>query len=155
MPHLHDKIDFCAETFIVYKNTVLLRKHDKLKIWLGVGGHIELNEDPNEAAVREVWEEVGLKVVLYCEENKQPTFSVKTKQSLIPPQYLNRHPITESHEHIALVYFAKAETQQLNLSTEEKSDDCRWFTKAEIIKNDCGIGDDICFYALKALETLS
>ena len=65
-------MDFCAETFIVYKNTVLLRKHDKLKRWLSVGGHIELYEDPSEAAVREVKEEVGLDVELYQEADDLP-----------------------------------------------------------------------------------
>lgn len=39
-----------------------MRRHDKYKIWLGVGGHIELDEDPNQAALREVKEEVGLAV---------------------------------------------------------------------------------------------
>ena len=62
MPHLHEKIDFTAEVFIVYQNKVLLRKHDKYKMWLSVGGHIELDEEPNQAAVREVKEEAGLDV---------------------------------------------------------------------------------------------
>ena len=59
MPHIHEKIDFTAEVFIVHHNRVLLRLHDKYNIWLSVGGHIELNEDPMEAAIREVKEEVG------------------------------------------------------------------------------------------------
>ena len=45
MPHIHDKIDFTVEVFVVYKNKVLLRKHDKYKLWLSVGGHIELEDD--------------------------------------------------------------------------------------------------------------
>lgn len=77
MPHIHDKIDFCSETFVVYKGTILLRKHDKNKIWRSVGGHIELDEDPNEAAVREVKEEVGLDVVLFNEAGKLPAFKTK------------------------------------------------------------------------------
>ncbi len=59
MPHIHEKIDFCVEVFIVHKNKVLLRVHDKFKFWLSIGGHIELDEDPIEAAYREVKEEVG------------------------------------------------------------------------------------------------
>ena len=65
MPHIHEKMDFTVETFIVHKNKVLLRKHDKLKIWMSVGGHVELDEDPVEAALREVKEEVGLDITLY------------------------------------------------------------------------------------------
>ena len=40
LPHIHEKIDFTVEVFIVYKNKVLLRMHDKVKKWLGPGGHI-------------------------------------------------------------------------------------------------------------------
>ena len=58
MAHVHEKIDFTVDTFIVFNNKVLLRHHDKYDMWLPVGGHIELGEDPNEAAVREVKEEV-------------------------------------------------------------------------------------------------
>jgi ADP-ribose pyrophosphatase YjhB (NUDIX family) len=64
MPHLHEKLDFVSDVFIVHENKVLLRKHDKYKIWLSVGGHIEAGEDPTEAAIREVKEEVGLDIKL-------------------------------------------------------------------------------------------
>jgi len=59
MPHIHDKIDFTVEVFIVHKNKVLLRMHDKFHIWCSIGGHIELDEDPIEAAYRKVKEGVG------------------------------------------------------------------------------------------------
>jgi ADP-ribose pyrophosphatase YjhB (NUDIX family) len=65
MSHIHEKIDFTVGVFVVYKDKVLLRKHDKYNLWLCVGGHIELDEDPNEAALREVKEEVGLDVTLW------------------------------------------------------------------------------------------
>ena len=58
MAHIHEEIDFTASVLIVHKNKVLLRKHEKYNIWLGPGGHIELNEDPNETAVKEAKEEV-------------------------------------------------------------------------------------------------
>lgn len=154
MPHIHDKIDFCVETFIVYQNRVLLRLHDKLKIWLSVGGHIELDEDPIEAATREIKEEVGLKVNFYQEKGKQPDFK-NDKKSIIPPQFVNRHPISENHEHIVFVYFAKAKTDKLQLSEIEKSGGCKWFTRQDLVENEEGIRKDIVFYALRALEKLS
>src|SRR3989338_3390899 len=109
MPHIHDKIDFCSETFIVFKNKVLLRKHDKFKIWLSVGGHVELHEDPSEAAVREVKEEVGLDIALYREDGKQPDFKDNKNRSIVLPQFLNRHSVSNDHEHIVHIYFAKSE----------------------------------------------
>jgi 8-oxo-dGTP pyrophosphatase MutT (NUDIX family) len=63
MAHIHTKpgqVDHTVEVFVVSGGKVLLRKHDKYGIWLSVGGHIELDEDPNQAALREVKEEVGL-----------------------------------------------------------------------------------------------
>ncbi len=155
MPHIHDKIDFCSETFIVFDNKVLLRKHDKFKIWLSVGGHIELDEDPGLAAVREAKEEVGLDIVLYQEEGKQPEFHDGKNISLIPPQYLNRHQVTENHDHIVFIYFGRSQTDALKLSETEVTEDCRWFSKEEILNNDLGISDMVQFYALQALEKLS
>ena len=80
MPHINNKIDFTVEVFIVYNNKVLLRKHDKYKIWLGVGGHIELDEDPNQAAVREVKEEVGLDIMLF--DKNTPAFNIENYKEL-------------------------------------------------------------------------
>ncbi len=153
MPHIHDKIDFTVETFIVNKDRVLLRKHDKYKIWLSIGGHIELDEDPNKAAVREVKEEVGLEVKLYHDYS----FSQIKREGyreLIPPQFMNRHRINETHEHVSLVYFASSNSDKLILSQTEKSENCRWFTQDELDYPEYGIEDRIKMYAKKALETL-
>jgi 8-oxo-dGTP pyrophosphatase MutT (NUDIX family) len=154
MPHLHEKVDFCSEVFIVFKNKVLLRKHDKLKIWLSVGGHIELDEDPEQAAIREVKEEVGLVVSLFNEEDLA-FLNQEGLKSLIRPQYVSRHRINENHEHVAFVFFAKAKTDKLKLSDSEKSDECRWFSKEDLDSGKYSIRKEIRFYALKALETLS
>lgn len=154
MPHIHEKIDFCAETFIVFENKVLLRVHDKHKIWFSVGGHIELDEDPNTAAIREVKEEVGLDIELYKEEGAQPHFKDGQK-SLIPPQFMAIHPVTETHSHVVLIYFARSHTDKLELSTTEVAEDCRWFTKDELLDSKYGISEKIVFYALKALKELS
>ena len=130
MPHIHDKIDFTSEVFIVYKNSVLLRKHDKYGIWLSVGGHIELDEDPVEAAIREVKEEIGLDFEIYSGDLDLPK-DLDYKE-LIPPQFMNRHRINSNHEHITFVYFAKSKTDKLNLSEEEKTEACKWFTIEEL-----------------------
>lgn len=153
MPHIHEKIDFTSEVFVVYEDKVLLRIHDKLKKWLSVGGHIELNEDPNIAAVREVKEEVGLDIELFG--NKNHSFNSCTYQELIPPKYLNRHRINENHEHVTLVYFAKSSTDKLIPSKTEIADDCRWFTREELDSKSYDIMDHVKFYAKKALEELS
>ncbi|MCF7901682.1 NUDIX domain-containing protein [Candidatus Woesearchaeota archaeon] len=154
MPHINEKIDFTVEVYIVFKNKVLLRKHDKYKLWLSVGGHIELYEDPNEAAVREVKEEVGLDVKLYIDDSYHMTLSEKFSE-LIRPQFLNRHRINDSHEHICLVYFARANTDKLIFSDVEKSGGCKWFFRNELNDPKYGVNDVVKMYANCALDKLS
>ena len=154
MPHIHEKIDFTVEVFIVFENRVLLRKHDKYGIWLSTGGHIELNEDPNQAAIREVKEEVGLDIVLDRTlipfEKELPDY-----KELIPPKFLNRHLIKDEHEHVTLTYFATTETDILSPSEEEKSKELKWFTKEDLDSTSYDLKDSVRFYAKKALEELS
>lgn len=151
MPHIHEKIDFVVGVFVVYENTVLLRFHEKLHTWLAVGGHIELDEDPQEAAIREAKEETGLDITLY---NSHQVFNDKNYRPLATPQYMGRSKMTETHEHIDLVYFAKSETDvfQESVYEHEKNVEMKWFTREELEKTD--ILENIKFYALKALETL-
>jgi 8-oxo-dGTP pyrophosphatase MutT (NUDIX family) len=46
---------------------VLLVEHRKLGWWLYPGGHIEPNEDPAQAVVREVAEETGIRGQIVAE----------------------------------------------------------------------------------------
>jgi len=152
MPHIHDKIDFTVEVFIVYKNTVLLRKHDKYKIWLSVGGHIELDEDPNQTAIREVKEETSLNVNLAGQILKFEELS--DYKELIPPKFLNRHKINDSHEHVTMVYFASTENNEVIQGQNEISDDIHWFTLEELEDAKYNIRESIKYYAKRALEEL-
>lgn len=153
MAHIHKLIDFTVEVFIVYKNKVLLRKHDKYNKWLSIGGHIELNEDPNEAAIREVKEEVGLNIKL--DDSLQKFRKKDETNELIPPYFLNRNRISKTHEHVTLVYFAKSNTDKISqLKKDEISEECRWFTKEEIEQNK-EILPNIEYYSLTALQKLS
>jgi 8-oxo-dGTP pyrophosphatase MutT (NUDIX family) len=154
MPHIHEKIDFTVEVFVVHKNKVLLRKHDKYHIWLSVGGHIELDEDPIQAAIREVKEEVGLDIELFGDTDTLDA-NRDEYQELLPPQFLNRHRINENHEHITLVYFATSKTDQITeMAEHEKSEDCRWLTSAELDEL-TDISESIKHYAKTALATLA
>ncbi len=154
MPHIHNKIDFTVEVFVVCRNKVLLRKHDKYRIWLSVGGHIELDEDPNEAAIREVKKEVGLNVKLAGE----PLFlkeDRKNYQELIPPKFLNRHRINDTHEHVTLVYFADSEADIVKPSGKERETECKWFTLEELDSGTYELKENVRVYAKTALKELN
>ncbi len=153
MPHIHEDIDFTVDVYVVYKNKVLLRMHEKYNMWLAVGGHVELTEDVNEAAIREVKEEVGLDVVL---DNHLQTFHLDNKnfKELIPPYHFNIHTINERHRHSSLVYFARSNSDFIiQPEGEEKSSACVWFTKEEIEKHP-DLNPEIRYYALHALTVL-
>lgn len=152
MPHIHEKIDFTVEVFIVYKDKVLLRMHDKYGIWCSVGGHIELDEDPIQAAYREVKEEVGLDVILVGKDipvlENDPNFTI-----LMPPQYFGRHRVSDTHEHLVSVYFARATTDQVSDSeSEHERSETRWVTMEELDTMD--LVPNIKFYAQEALKEL-
>lgn len=155
MPHLHTEpgqVDHTVDVFIVYKDKVLLRKHDKYKIWLGVGGHIELDEDPNQAALREVKEEVGLDVELRG-SNIPVDLGQEDYYELIPPIFLNRHAINHDHDHVSYVYFALSDSNKV--IPENSDDEWHWLNENELQENKLQIQPTIKRYALEALRTLS
>jgi 8-oxo-dGTP pyrophosphatase MutT (NUDIX family) len=153
MPHIHEKIDFTVEVFIVYHNMVLLRLHDKYNKWLSVGGHIELDEDPIEAAIREVKEEVGLDVKLIGETIDVDQTRVDYKE-LMPPRFLNQHKINETHKHISFVYFAKSENDEVVASGDDRSDNWHWFTLQELDDPKYNLQLSTKYYAQQALKEL-
>jgi hypothetical protein len=63
---------------------------------------------------------------------------------LYPPVYLDVHPITPTHHHIGLVYFATAASDQVTLAADEH-EAIRWFSEAELHDPACGIQPDVLF----------
>ncbi len=154
MPHIHEKIDFTSEVFIVYKNKVLLRMHEKYNKWLGVGGHIELDEDPNQAAIREVKEEVGLDITLWGKVDSSN--NEENYHELIPPIFLNRHRVSSSHEHVTFVYFAISDTDIIDQDkVKEVIPETKWFTIDELDDPQYGIIGNIKMCAREALRQLA
>lgn len=152
MAHIHEKIDFTVDVFIVHKDRVLLRKHEKYKIWLVPGGHIQPDEDPNEAVIREAKEEVGLDIRLW-DGTRRFSKEAGGNIQLIPPVSLNRHKINDAHEHVSMVYFATTDSDDVHTEHEEdRSDEWCWLKKDELDTLD--LRSDIRFFAELALDTL-
>lgn len=155
MPHIHPEAnDFVVDVYIVYRNKVFLRMHDKYHIWLSPGGHIELNEDPNEAIIREAREETGLEIKLVGNESL-PDTNEKGYRELLAPRYLNVHSIREPHKHISMVYFATSNNDKVIPSGNDKSDNWKWFSMEELNNPIYNLKKSVKFYARKALEELS
>jgi 8-oxo-dGTP pyrophosphatase MutT (NUDIX family) len=152
MAHIHEKIDWTVSVFIVHADKVLLRVHDKYHTFLGVGGHVELDEDPLTAAKRECMEEVGLAIHIPGEDEAQlylkDRFQLRT---LPPPAKMNIHFISDTHQHCDIIYYATCEST--DVIPENADDSWEWLTKEEIEKRDDIIGY-IKYCALGALAEL-
>jgi 8-oxo-dGTP pyrophosphatase MutT (NUDIX family) len=72
-------------------------------MWLPPGGHIERDELPDDAALREVFEETGLRVELVGERREDVSDPVQ----LYRPAGVQLENIGPGHQHIDLIYFAK------------------------------------------------
>jgi 8-oxo-dGTP pyrophosphatase MutT (NUDIX family) len=142
--------DFTANITIVHQNKVLLHFHKDLKRWLPVGGHIEKDELPEEAAIREAGEEAGLEIELY-DNDKASSLSDSRQSRLKMPMHIFLEDIHEDHQHIDFIYYAKANTFRLN-PAEEETNELRWFTVGELDELDAG--QPIKYIAREALELL-
>ncbi|HEX7633224.1 MAG TPA: NUDIX domain-containing protein [Candidatus Saccharimonadales bacterium] len=147
MPHIHELYDFVVAIYIVHDDNVLLVNHPRYGKWLSPGGHIELNEDPEEALYREVAEETGLKVTILGA--KPPAVTLTTKP-LSRPDYVDVHEANPPHKHISLTYFAKSESGEFVRSAEHT--ELRWFTASELHDPQYGLDDIVIFYAEQALK---
>lgn len=147
MPHIHEKIDFAVCVFVVHSGRVLLVHHKQLNRWLPVGGHVELDEDPEQAAIRETREECGLEIALLG--TRQPCLSPNSKP-LIAPRFMDIHRISDTHQHVGLIYFATASSDATRLATNEHLD-IRWCAPTELDTLDPPLDPAIRWYCLKAI----
>jgi 8-oxo-dGTP pyrophosphatase MutT (NUDIX family) len=151
MAHIHEKIDFTVAIFVVHNEKILLIHHRKLDKWLPLGGHIELNEDPEQAALREAKEESGLDVELLGE--RPPTTSPGTR-ALIAPRFLDIHRISDTHEHIGMIYWAKPRGGKVQLATEEHHD-IRWCSADDLDKLLPPMSNAVKWYCRQAIGEIS
>lgn len=98
--------DFTVAVFVVHGGKVLLHYHRKLQRWLPPGGHIEPNELPDEAAVREVLEETGVRAALVSDGAIDVDAPGQPRQ-LCRPAGIQLADIMPGHQHIDLVYLAR------------------------------------------------
>lgn len=152
MSHIHKLIDFTVGAFIVFKSKVLLVNHKELKLWLPPGGHIELDEDPEQALIREIEEETGLKKSQIDIMSEKPRIrNDSSRKMLLPPKWLDIHWINKTHKHIGLGYVVKSKTQKVVLAKKEHYE-IRWFTERDLNNNKYKLISNIKFYCKEAVK---
>lgn len=119
---------FTSTTIIVHDNKALLHLHKKLDIWIPVGGHIDRDELPQEAAIREIKEETGLEVKLY---NPDKQIHMGDVLQLLRPMHILLENINKFHQHIDFVFYATSDSDKLHPQDGE-TNNLKWFTSEEI-----------------------
>ena len=98
-----------ATGFVVYSDATLLHWHRRVQAWLPPGGHVEANEDPVQAVLREVLEETGLEVEIVPSRDDGARFA--SVQQLEPPRTLLVEDVYDetvgAHQHIDMIYFTR------------------------------------------------
>jgi ADP-ribose pyrophosphatase YjhB (NUDIX family) len=136
--------DFTATTFVVHEDRTLLLHHRKLGMWLPPGGHIDLHELPNQAALREVREESGLEVELHNQGQ------VIGHVLMLPQPYcILLEDISPGHQHIDLIYFARVSGGNL-AHAEREARAARWYSWEELGEPE--IAEDIRELGRRAIE---
>jgi 8-oxo-dGTP pyrophosphatase MutT (NUDIX family) len=130
---------YTASVYIFHENKVLLIYHNKLEKWLPCGGHIEENETPPEAAIREAKEETEIDIEFLRQENIEiDCWNAKSieRPYLCLLENIPEHKGTLPHQHIDFVFIAKPKNEislhknSVTISSHEN----RWFTHKEILE---------------------
>jgi 8-oxo-dGTP diphosphatase len=112
---------------------VLLVHHNKVRLWLYPGGHIDPNEDPAQAAVREVREEAGIDVEIIREDR----FRHPAVGTVPSPFAIITMPVTDrevgAHHHIDMLYVCRALSNEVTHQPEEVGG-CTWVAVADVAR---------------------
>lgn len=125
---------FTATAYVIADDHVLLISHPKYGKWNPPGGHVEVNETPCEAAIREVLEETGVQVELIKLENIWCDYP--NARSLIRPYMVLLEEIPPrgeqpAHQHIDMIYLAMPLSKE-RLPIPSDRMQARWFSRAEV-----------------------
>ena len=114
-----DLVHVTGSAIITGPRGVVLHLHKRMGLWLQPGGHVDLGEDPADAALREATEETGLALV---HATDPPTIA-----------HVDAHDGPKGHFHLDVRYVLTATTDADPTPPPEESQDCRWFDWDEAI----------------------
>lgn len=119
-----------ATVYVTNNGRVLLHMHKKYNTWFPLGGHIEEDELPHEAVLREVKEESGLDVTLFTAEDI--AFSTGLVGRIPQPLRIYNEGIGSEEEFLDFIYAATA-LKDTPCSEDDESDIFRWFCADELL----------------------
>lgn len=130
---------FVATGFVLNKDRskMLMVHHRKLDKWVAPGGHIEPDETPTEAALREVLEETGVEAEIVECSNVKLTPEPEMEAQLEPPfamlsEYIPQHGDTDAHIHLDFIFICEADDRKPISQQIKEVKDVRWMTWEEV-----------------------
>lgn len=123
------------------RTKILLVHHKRLDKWLPAGGHLEENEIPHEAVMREVFEETGVRALPIIENEYDLGMKGETDTQIPRPfammyQIIPKSSKDEEHIHLDMGYILEADEAAVLTAQAQEVHDVRWFTKADIAESD-------------------
>lgn len=120
------KIDYCASAIVInpVNKKILLVKHNIFNKWVQPGGHIEQNESPEEAAIRETYEETSIKIKLLGERFPRST-------DYIRPLSIQKNE-RNGKIHLDFFYIGIPEGSHKPIPDINEVSQANWFTRKEL-----------------------
>ncbi len=123
---------YMAVGYLMKNGKVLLNHHKKFNKWTPPGGHMEEDETPDQAVIREWKEELGLDVcVLPAIES---FFKGDSNATPVPmPFYIDLEREGFQVPHLGFYFYVKLldENQVINIQESELYD-AKWFSKEDL-----------------------
>lgn len=118
---------FCASVFIINPadKKILLVHHKGFNMWVQPGGHIDADETFEEAAMREAYEETGVKVKLLGRRFPR-------EDDFVKPLGIQKNRNNKGILHIDVIYAAvPVNNVEIDCETSEIHN-ARWFSREEL-----------------------
>lgn len=123
-----------ATVYIINSNKVLLHQHKKYHTWFPVGGHVEADEFPHQAAIREAKEEAGLDIELLKTEIA-PEIDIARVERIPAPFCIYRENGKDDDDFFDFIYIATSNSDSPS-PEEGESKIFKWFTQQELLEYD-------------------
>ena len=148
---------FTATVYLVHDGAIALHEHPKLGIRIPPGGHVDRDELPHEAGLREAREETGLDPTL-VDDTAQ--VDAPAGETLPAPRHTMLYDInvhddgTVGHQHIDSVFFAAAESRDIDPDGDDEVGPHAWEWYSPEDLRESEVDSDTTQIGIEAIEVV-